>query len=163
MPWLVYPLFAHLTVPTVADQGAIDGRLPGMTALEVPLDLDTVAIIWPTALSVAFVGLMESLFTAKLVDDTTGTRSHKGRESWALGDSNILAGFYGGIAGCAMIGQTVVNVKLGRARPRVSTFVAGVFLLLVTVLSEVMGSVTLTVFPAFLLSSFPRPTVGLRM
>ena len=91
----------------------------------MPLNLETLQLIWPTALSVAFVGLMETLLTAKLVDDITDTRSHKGRESWALGVANILAGFYGGIAGCAMIGQTVVNVKLGRARTRISTFVAG--------------------------------------
>lgn len=145
-------MIAHLTVPTVGDEGDIAGGLPGITQLLVPLDLDTLAIIWPTALSVAFVGLMETLLTAKLVDDITETRSAKGRESWALGVANILAGFYGGIAGCAMIGQTVVNVKLGRARTRISTFVAGVFLLLlVTALSDVMEQIPMIALAAVMM------------
>src|SRR5699024_11146601 len=132
-------MLAHLTVPTVGDQGEVSGGLPGITPLEVPLTLETLQLIAPTALSVAFVGLMEKLLTAKLVDDITDTRSAKGRESWALGVANILAGFWGGIAGCAMIGQTVMNVKLGRARTRLSTFIAGVLLLvLVTALSDLM-------------------------
>ena len=80
----------------------------------VPLNSRDVPIVRLTALSVAFVGLLETLLTAKLVDELTDTRSNKGRESWALGIWNIAAGFYGGIAGCAMIGQTVVNVKIGR-------------------------------------------------
>ncbi|MCU1442071.1 MAG: sodium-independent anion transporter, partial [Cryobacterium sp.] len=92
----VVAVVAHLQVPTVGDQGAISGGLPGFTELLVPLNLDTLGIILPTALSVAFVGLMETLLTAKLVDDITDTRSHKGRESWALGVANIFAGFYGG-------------------------------------------------------------------
>lgn len=143
---------AHLTVPTVGDQGAIGGGLPGLTPLLVPLNLETLGIIWPTALSVAFVGLMETLLTAKLVDDITDTRSSKTRESWALGVANILAGFYGGIAGCAMIGQTIVNVKLGRARTRISTFVAGVFLLLlVTVLSGLMELIPMVALAAVMM------------
>ncbi|GGE94250.1 SulP family inorganic anion transporter [Mycetocola zhadangensis] len=145
-------LIAHLTVPTVGDQGDVAGGLPGITALLVPLNLETLQIIWPTALSVAFVGLMETLLTAKLVDDITETRSAKNRESWALGVSNILAGFYGGIAGCAMIGQTVVNVKLGRARTRISTFIAGVvLLLLVTVLSDVMEQIPMVALAAVMM------------
>ena len=85
----------------------------------MPINLDTLRLIWPTALSVAFVGLLETLLTAKLVDELTDTRSNKGRESWALGVANIVAGFFGGIAGCAMIGQTVVNVKIGGGRTRI--------------------------------------------
>ncbi|MET1044983.1 MAG: SulP family inorganic anion transporter [Microbacteriaceae bacterium] len=143
---------AHLSVPTVGDQGDLSGGLPGFTELLVPLDATTLGIIWPTALSVAFVGLMETLLTAKLVDDITDTHSNKGRESWALGVSNILAGFYGGIAGCAMIGQTVVNVKLGRARTRLSTLVAGLFLLLlVTVLSQVMELIPMAALAAVMM------------
>ncbi|UNK72071.1 SulP family inorganic anion transporter [Microbacterium sp. H1-D42] len=145
-------MIAHLAVPTVGDQGAVSGGLPGLTPLLVPLNLETLGIIGPTALSVAFVGLMETLLTAKLVDDLTDTRSHKGRESWALGVANILAGFWGGIAGCAMIGQTVVNVKLGRARTRISTFVAGLFLLtLVTVLSDVMEQIPMVALAAVMM------------
>jgi SulP family sulfate permease len=145
-------MIAHLSVPTVGDEGDIAGGLPGITPLLVPLNLETLNIILPTALSVAFVGLMETLLTAKLVDDITETRSAKGRESWALGLANILAGFYGGIAGCAMIGQTVVNVKLGRARTRISTFVAGIFLLLlVTVLSDVMEQIPMVALAAVMM------------
>ncbi|MGK9148423.1 SulP family inorganic anion transporter [Plantibacter flavus] len=145
-------MIAHAAVPTVGDQGDVSGGLPGLTQLLVPLDLETLGIIWPTALSVAFVGLMETLLTAKLVDDLTDTTSSKGRESWALGIANILAGWYGGIAGCAMIGQTVVNVKLGGARTRISTFVAGIFLLLlVTALSPVMAQIPMVALAAVMM------------
>lgn len=148
----VISVVAHLQIPTVGDQGVISGGLPGFTELLVPLNLDTLSLIWPTALSVAFVGLMETLLTAKLVDDITETRSSKSRESWALGIANIAAGFYGGIAGCAMIGQTVVNVKLGRARTRISTFVAGLFLLiLVTALSSVMELIPMVALAAVMM------------
>ncbi|GAA1489118.1 SulP family inorganic anion transporter [Brachybacterium sacelli] len=145
-------MIAHLAVPDVGDQGEMSGGLPGLTQLQVPLDLETLGIIGPTALSVAFVGLMETLLTAKLVDDITDTKSSKSRESWALGTANILAGFWGGIAGCAMIGQTVVNVKLGRARTRLSTFIAGVLLLvLVTVLSDLMAQIPMAALAAVMM------------
>ncbi|MES3500660.1 SulP family inorganic anion transporter [Citrobacter portucalensis] len=133
-------------LPTVGDEGSMSGGLPGFTQLLVPLNLQTLAIIWPCALSIAFVGLMESLLTARLVDDLTVTPSNKNRESAGLGVANILAGFYGGIAGCAMIGQTIVNVEMGKGRSRVSTFAAGlVLLLLVTGLSEVMAEIPMSV------------------
>lgn len=133
-------------LPTVGDEGSMSGGLPGFTQLLVPLNLQTLAIIWPCALSIAFVGLMESLLTARLVDDLTVTPSNKNRESTGLGIANILAGFYGGIAGCAMIGQTIVNVEMGKGRSRISTFAAGlVLLLLVTGLSEVMAEIPMSV------------------
>ncbi|WLP47887.1 SulP family inorganic anion transporter [Raoultella ornithinolytica] len=133
-------------LPTVGDEGTMSGGLPGLTALRVPLDLHTLSIIWPCALSIAFVGLLESLLTAKLVDDLTHTPSSKARESTGLGIANILAGLYGGIAGCAMIGQTIVNVEMGKGRSRVSTVAAGlVLLLLVTALSEVMAKIPMVV------------------
>lgn len=145
-------MIAHFTVPTVGDQGAVAGGLPGITPLLVPLNLETLSIIGPTALSVAFVGLLETLLTAKLVDDLTNSKSNKGREAWALGVANILAGFWGGIAGCAMIGQTMVNVKLGRARTRISTFIAGVALLaLVTVFSDVMEKIPMVALAAVMM------------
>jgi SulP family sulfate permease len=145
-------IIAHLTVPDVANEGPLNGKLPGITPFLVPLNLNTLQLIWPTALSVAFVGLMETLLTAKLVDALTDTPSNKGRESWALGIANIAAGFYGGIAGCAMIGQTVVNVKIGRARTRISTLVAGVFLLaLVTGLSSIMGQIPMVALAAVMM------------
>jgi multisubunit Na+/H+ antiporter MnhG subunit len=109
-------------LPTVGDEGSMSGGLPGLTPLLAPLTLQTLMIIWPCALSIAFVGLMESLLTARLVDDLTATPSNKNRESAGLGIANMLAGFYGGIAGCAMIGQTIVNVEMGKGRSRVSTF-----------------------------------------
>lgn len=133
-------------LPTVGDEGPMQGGLPGFTQWLVPFDLHTVSIIWPCALSIAFVGLMESLLTAKLVDDLTDTRSSKRRESAGLGIANILAGLYGGIAGCAMIGQTIVNVEMGKGRSRISTVAAGlVLLLLVTALSEVMAKIPMAV------------------
>jgi len=142
----------HLTVPNVGGKGAMAPGLPGITAFTVPLDLDTLRIIWPTALSVAFVGLLETLLTAKLVDDVTDTRSHKGRESWALGIANIAAGFYGGIGGCAMIAQTVVNVKIGNGRTRISTAVAAlVLLVLVTGLSDLMAQIPMVALAAVMM------------
>ena len=142
----VYTVTSGQLLPTVGDEGAMGGGLPGFNALAVPLDLSTLKIIWPCALSIAFVGLMESLLTAKLVDDLTHTPSNKSRESAGLGIANILAGCYGGIAGCAMIGQTIVNVEMGKARSRLSTIVAGmVLLLLVTVLSQVMAKIPMAV------------------
>ncbi|CAD6009336.1 SulP family inorganic anion transporter [Agreia sp. COWG] len=145
-------MIAHLAVPNVGDEGTVGGDLPGLTPFLAPFTLETLQLIWPTALSVAFVGLMETLLTAKLVDDITETRSHKSRESWALGVANILAGFYGGIAGCAMIGQTIVNVKMGRARTRISTFVAGLVLLaLVTLLSDLMAQIPMVALAAVMM------------
>ena len=139
-------------VHTVGDEGPMGGGLPGLTPWLVPFSPETLGIILPTALSVAFVGLMETLLTAKLVDDITETPSHKGKESWALGIANIAAGAYGGIAGCAMIGQTVVNVKIGRARTRVSTLAAGLFLLLlVTGLSSVMARIPMVALAAVMM------------
>lgn len=143
----------HLAVPNVGGNGgAMAPGLPDITRFTVPLNLETLAIIWPTALSVAFVGLLETLLTAKLVDDVTDTRSHKGRESWALGVANIAAGFYGGIAGCAMIAQTVVNVKIGGGRSRISTAAAAIVLLvLVTVLSDLMAQIPLMALAAVMM------------
>jgi len=120
----LYSIYSGQLLPVVGDTGPISRGLPGFTELQVPLDLNTLAIIWPCALSIAFVGLMESLLTARLVDDLTASPSNKHRESAGLGIANILAGFYGGIAGCAMIGQTIVNVEMGKGRSRVSTVAA---------------------------------------
>lgn len=142
----VFTVTSGQLLPTVGDEGSMSGGLPGFTQLLVPLNLQTLAIILPCALSIAFVGLMESLLTARLVDDLTVTPSNKNRESAGLGIANILAGFYGGIAGCAMIGQTIVNVEMGKGRSRVSTVAAGlVLLLLVTGLSEVMAEIPMSV------------------
>ncbi|MDK9357126.1 SulP family inorganic anion transporter [Lelliottia sp. V106_10] len=142
----VFTVTSGQLLPTVGDEGSMSGGLPGLTQLLVPLNLQTLSIIWPCALSIAFVGLMESLLTAKLVDELTLTPSSKRRESIGLGVANILSGFYGGIAGCAMIGQTIVNVEMGKGRSRLSTLSAGVVLLiLVTALSEVMAHIPMAV------------------
>lgn len=140
----LFTVFSGQILPTVG--GSMSGGLPGFTQLLVPLNLQTLSIIWPCALSIAFVGLMESLLTAKLVDELTATPSSKRRESIGLGVANIMSGFYGGIAGCAMIGQTIVNVEMGKGRSRVSTLAAGlVLLVLVTALSEVMAKIPMAV------------------
>jgi SulP family sulfate permease len=145
-------ILTGMSVPSVGDGGSMSGALPGMTPFLAPISLETLQIVWPTALSIAFVGLLESLLTAKVVDDLTGTGSSKARESWALGVSNLFAGFFGGIAGCAMIGQTVVNVKLSRARTRISTLVAGAtLLLLVTTLSGVMARIPMVALAAVMM------------
>jgi SulP family sulfate permease len=100
---------------------------------DVPLTVETLRIIAPYALAMALVGLLESLLTAKLVDDITDTHSDKSREAWGQGAANIITGFFGGMGGCAMIGQTLINVKVSAARTRISTFLAGVFLLVLVV------------------------------
>lgn len=122
-----------LQVPTVGDQGELPHSLPELFVPTVPLTWETFTIIAPFSLAVAVVGLMESLMTAKLVDEITDTHSNKTRESWAQGVSNILSGAFGGMGGCAVIGQTMMNVKVSGARTRVSTFLAGVFLLILVV------------------------------
>jgi sulfate permease, SulP family len=145
-------IVGHLAVPNVGGEGTMAPGLPGISAFAVPLDLNTLRIIWPTAISVAFVGLLETLLTAKLVDDLTDTRSHKGKESWSLGVANIAAGFYGGIGGCAMIAQTVVNVKIGQGRTRISTAVAAmVLLVLVTALSDLMAQIPMVALAAVMM------------
>jgi SulP family sulfate permease len=99
----------------------------------VPFTFETLKIIAPYAFAMALVGLLESLMTAKLVDDITDTHSDKTREGWGQGVANIVTGFFGGMGGCAMIGQTMINVKTSGARTRISTFAAGVFLLILVV------------------------------
>jgi SulP family sulfate permease len=124
---------AAINVPTVGDEGALPESLPSLLFPNVPLNLETLQIIAPYALAMALVGILESLLTAKLVDDVTDTHSNKTREAWGQGTANIITGFFGGMGGCAMIGQTMINVKASGARTRLSTFLAGVFLLILVV------------------------------
>ncbi len=114
---------------TVGDMGQLPASLPVFLLPDVPLNLETLAIILPYAVSLAIVGLLESLMTATIVDDFTDTSSNKNRECTGQGIANIAAGFLGGMAGCAMIGQSVINVKSG-GRGRLSTFAAGIILLI---------------------------------
>ncbi len=138
-----------LVVPTVGDEGALPSSLPRLGLPDVPYTLETLKVIAPYAIALALVGLMESLMTAKLVDDITDTHSDKTRESWGQGVANIVTGFFGGMGGCAMIGQTMINVKSSGARTRLSTFLAGVFLLLlVVVLGPVVAAIPMAALVA---------------
>ncbi|WP_129841145.1 SulP family inorganic anion transporter [Streptomyces sp. RFCAC02] len=125
----VITVAAGIAVPTVGDKGELPSSLPTPGLPDVPFTLDTLTTIAPYALAMALVGLMESLMTAKLVDDITDSRSSKTRESIGQGVANIVTGFFGGMGGCAMIGQTMINVKVSGARTRLSTFLAGSFLM----------------------------------
>ncbi|WP_334149486.1 SulP family inorganic anion transporter [Microbacterium sp.] len=137
------------SVPTVGDQGELPQSLPSLFIPDVPFTVETLAIIAPFALAMAVVGLLESLMTAKLVDDITDTHSHKTREAWGQGVANILSGAFGGMGGCAMIGQTMINVKASGARTRISTFLAGVFLLiLVLALGDVVAVIPMAALVA---------------
>ncbi|MEU9396978.1 SulP family inorganic anion transporter [Streptomyces sp. NPDC048324] len=129
----VITVAAGIAVPTVGDKGELPSSLPVPGLPDVPFTLDTLTTIAPYALAMALVGLMESLMTAKLVDDITDTHSSKTRESIGQGIANIVTGFFGGMGGCAMIGQTMINVKVSGARTRVSTFLAGAFLMVLCI------------------------------
>ncbi|MFC5994310.1 SulP family inorganic anion transporter [Pseudonocardia hispaniensis] len=124
---------AGIAVPTVGDKGALPTSLPVPGLPQVPFTLDTLTLLAPYALAFALVGLLESLMTAKLVDDITDTHSNKTRESIGQGIANVVTGFFGGMGGCAMIGQTMINVKVAGARTRLSTFLAGVFLMVLCI------------------------------
>lgn len=121
-----------LDVRTVGDMGELPSTLPVFLIPDIPLNFETLAIVFPYALAVAVVGLLESLMTAQIVDELTDTPSDKRRECVAQGVANTATGFIGGMAGCAMIGQSVINVKSG-GRGRLSSFSAGVFLLILIV------------------------------
>jgi sulfate permease, SulP family len=125
-------LALNLDIRTVGDMGALPDTLPMFLLPDVPLNLETLMIILPYSVSLAIVGLLESLMTATIIDDLTDTGSDKNRECKGQGVANIASGLIGGMAGCAMIGQSVINVKSG-GRTRLSTLVAGVFLLILVV------------------------------
>ena len=117
-----------LDIRTVGDMGSLPDTLPVFLLPEVPLNFETLAIIFPVSVTLATVGLLESLMTASIVDDLTDSGSNKNREAVGQGVANVASGFLGGMAGCAMIGQSVINVKSG-GRGRLSCLAAGVFLL----------------------------------
>ena len=147
-----FTVVVGIAVPTVGDQGALPDSLPVLAVPAVPFTLETLQIIAPYALALALVGLLESLMTAKLVDGLTDTHSNKTRESWGQGVANIVTGFFGGMGGCAMIGQTMINVKSGGARTRASTFLAGVFLLvLVVALGNVVALIPMAALVAVMI------------
>jgi sulfate permease, SulP family len=136
---------------TVADLGELPDALPVLLLPSVPLTLETLWIILPTSIGVAAVGLLESLLTASIVDGMTDTTSDKNRESIGQGLANIASGLFGGMGGCAMIGQSVINVRSG-GRTRLSTFTAGAFLLfLLLVLGDLVGLVPMPALVAIML------------
>ncbi|SHP80638.1 sulfate transporter [Mycobacteroides abscessus subsp. abscessus] len=124
----VIAIFTNSGVKTVGDMGELTSALPAFFMPNVPLTFETLAIIFPYALALTIVGILESLLTAQIVDDMTDTPSDKNRESKGQGIANIVTGFFGGMAGCAMIGQSVINVKSG-GRGRLSSLVSGIVLM----------------------------------
>lgn len=147
-----FTVLAAVSVPDVGDEGELPDSLPALFLPDVPLTVETLQIIGPFALAMAVVGLLESLLTAKLVDDITDTHSDKTRESWGQGVANLITGLFGGMGGCAMIGQTLINVNVSRARTRISTFLAGAFLLVLVVgLGDVVAIIPMAALVAVMI------------
>ncbi|MCF3961895.1 SulP family inorganic anion transporter [Streptomyces fuscigenes] len=152
----VITVAAGIAVPTVGDKGTLPSSLPVPGIPDVPLTLHTLTVIAPYAFAMALVGIMESMMTAKLVDDLTDTPSNKTREAIGQGIANIVTGIFGGMGGCGMIGQTMINVKNG-ARTRLSTFLAGFFLL---ILCLVLGPIVSRIPMAALVAVMVLVSVG---
>jgi SulP family sulfate permease len=143
---------AGVHVPTVGDEGTLPDALPSLALPDVPFSLHTLQIVAPYSITLAFVGLLESLMTAKLVDDITETPSDKIREARGQGIANVVTGFFGGMPGCAMIGQTMINVRASGARTRISTFCAGAFLLVLVVgLGDVVARIPMAALVAVMI------------
>ena len=138
-------------VRTVGDLGALPDSLPVFLIPQIPLTVETLAIILPYSIAVAIVGLLESLMTQTIVDDLTDTRSNRNQECIGQGIANTATGFIGGMAGCAMIGQSIINVKSG-GRGRLSCFVAGtVLLFMVVVLGDLVGRIPMPALVAIMI------------
>ncbi len=152
----VITVAAGIAVPTVGDKGTLPSSLPVPGLPDVPYTAHTLTVIAPYAFAVALVGIMESMMTAKLVDDLTDTHSNKTREAVGQGIANIVTGIFGGMGGCGMIGQTMINVKNG-ARTRLSTFLAGFFLLILCI---VLGPVVSRIPMASLVAVMVLVSVG---
>ncbi|WP_007518239.1 SulP family inorganic anion transporter [Pseudofrankia saprophytica] len=137
-----------LRAPTVGDEGALLTGLPLPGLPDVPMTWETVRILLPYVLALTAVGLLETLLTAQIVDRMTDTRHDPNREAWGLGIANFIAGMFGGMGGCAMIGQTILNVSSG-GRGRLSTFAAGGFLLLLVLpLHAIVGVIPMAALAA---------------
>lgn len=144
-------LYFGMDIRTVADMGELPDSLPIFLWPDVPLNFATLQIIFPYSLALAVVGLLESLMTATIVDDLTDTSSDKNRECVGQGVANIGSGLIGGMAGCAMIGQSIINVKSG-GRTRLSTLLAGVFLLMLIVfVSDYVGLIPMAALVAIMI------------
>jgi SulP family sulfate permease len=147
----IFSMMNGLNINTVSDMGELPDSLPVFLLPDIPLNLDTFLIILPYSLSLAVVGLLESMMTATIVDELTDTTSDKNRECKGQGVANIFTGFIGGMAGCGMIGQTVINVKSG-GRGRLSTFIAGFFLLIMVVfLGDWIGQIPMAALVAVMI------------
>jgi SulP family sulfate permease len=143
--------WAGLDLRRVGDLGELPATLPIFGLPQVPLTLETLRIIFPYSLALAAVGLLESLLTAQIVDDMTETQSNKNQECYSQGASNIASALIGGMGGCAMIGQSVINVRSG-GRGRLSTFVAGAFLLfLILVLDDLVRIIPMAALVAVMI------------
>lgn len=147
----IITLYGGLSVNTVGDMGQLPSSLPAFLIPNVPFNLETLQIIFPYSLTMAAVGLLESMMTAQIVDDLTDTPSNKCRECKGQGIANFVTGFLGGMGGCAMIGQSVINVKSGGST-RLSTFVAGAFLLfLIVVLGPLVARIPMPALVAVMI------------
>jgi SulP family sulfate permease len=143
--------FLGLDVRTVGDMGDLPDTLPVFLIPQIPLTFETLAIILPYSVAVAVVGLLESLMTQSIVDDLTDTKSNRSQEMVGQGIANTATGFIGGMAGCAMIGQSIINVKSG-GRGRLSSFAAGAFLLAMVVgLGDVVSMIPMAALVAIMI------------
>jgi len=143
--------YAGFEVRTVGDMGELPSSLPAWLIPDVPFTFETLRIILPYSATMAAVGLLESMLTAQIVDDLTDTPSDKQREMKGQGIANFFTGFLGGMGGCAMIGQSVINVKSG-GETRLSTFVAGAFLLfLIVVLGPLVAQIPMAALVAVMI------------
>lgn len=141
----IIAIYSGLDLKTVGDLGNITQTLPSFFLPNVPLNFETLQIIFPYSIALAIVGLVESLLTSQIIDDMTATESDKNKEARGQGIANFINGFFGGMAGCAMIGQSVINVKSG-GRGRLSTLVAGLFLMfLIIVLGDLVIKIPMPV------------------
>lgn len=147
----IFAVISGWDVRTVGDMGELPDTLPIFLLPDVPMNFETLQIIFPYAFALAIVGLLESFMTATIVDELTDTKSDKHREAKGQGIANIASGCIGGMAGCAMIGQSVINVKSG-GRGRLSTFVAGFFLLIMVVfLSDIISIIPMAALVAVMI------------
>lgn len=147
----IFVVISGWDVRTVGDMGELPDTLPIFLLPDIPMNLETLQIIFPYAFALAIVGLLESFMTATIVDELTDTKSDKHREAKGQGIANIASGCIGGMAGCAMIGQSVINIKSG-GRGRLSTFVAGFFLLIMVVfLSDIISIIPMAALVAVMI------------
>ncbi|MHA6252641.1 SulP family inorganic anion transporter [Oceanobacillus sp. CAU 1775] len=141
----VIALFSGVKLQTIGDLGTMPSTLPTFFFPDIPLNFETLMIILPYSLALAVVGLLESLLSSQVLDEMTDTSSNKNREARGQGIANFFTGFFGGMAGCALLGQSVINIKSG-GRGRLSTFIAGAFLMfLIIVLGDVVVKIPMPV------------------